>query len=259
MRNIKFIAFILIILACSIAVYATEEKFGGIGAHLYKDSVNKKLIIIGLVPNSPAEYLGLPIGGVVEKINGEKTKNISINKASFLIRGEVGTKVDLIIKYNGKRSNYSIARAQIVMPEDKVDERYMIHWKQIAPKGFENAKSIHPDVYKALSKQEQQSALLTDYWATRKVKFKRGYDACLSYQKNEQNSCLMNLVNREIAQTENDRQAELQEALIQQQARQNYINNINQTMINNSLQDINNSIRNTNYNLNNINNSLRRW
>jgi len=104
-----------------------------------------------------------------------------------------------------------------------------------------------------------QEGRTIQYWFDRKKIFTKGYNACLSYPKNEQNSCLINLVNREIAQTEHDRQAELQEAMIQQQARQNYINDLNQRSINNSLQDINNSIRNTNYNLNNINNSLRRW
>lgn len=259
MKNIRVIIVLLMMFAYSIMAYAIEVDFGGIGAALYKDRINKKLIITNVIPNSPAEYIGLPIGGVIQQINGEKTKDISLDRATSLIRGEVGTKVNLIIKYNGKSSNYTVTRAKITVPKEKIDERYILHWKQVVPNGLEKVERVHPDVYKVLSKQEQAIADIRNYWLAREIRFKNGYDACMSYQESEQNSCLQNLVNREITQTENDRQAELQETMIQQQANQNFINNMNQTIMNNSLRDINSSIRNNSNQLNNINNTLRGW
>ena len=56
----------------------------------------------------------------------------------------------------------------------------------------------------------------------------------------------MNLTNREINKTAQDRQIELQENMIRQQAIQNSINNFNQSQMNTSLQNINNNLRNIN-------------
>ena len=56
----------------------------------------------------------------------------------------------------------------------------------------------------------------------------------------------MNLTNREINKTSQDRQIELQENMIRQQAIQNSINNFNQSQMNTNLQNINNNLRNIN-------------
>ena len=72
----------------------------------------------------------------------------------------------------------------------------------------------------------------------------------MSYPASEQNACLINLTNREINKTAQDRHLEIQENMLRQQAIQNSINAVNQILMNNNLYNINN-------NLNNINNKLR--
>ena len=74
----------------------------------------------------------------------------------------------------------------------------------------------------------------------RKIGFKKGYDACMTYPKMDQSACLINLVNREIAKTDSDRQAEIQEQIAKQQATQNFINTMNQIQTNTNLNNINN-------------------
>ena len=112
----------------------------------------------------------------------------------------------------------------------------------------------------------QNKINVNNYWANREDVFKNGYNACLTYPKNEQNACLMNLVNREIAKTDKDRQIEIQEQMARQQATQNFVNTMNQIQTNNNLNSINNSLQqqnfqlqNTNMHLYNINNTLRGW
>ena len=56
----------------------------------------------------------------------------------------------------------------------------------------------------------------------------------------------MNLTNREINKTAQDRQIEMKENIIRQQEIQNSINNFNQSQMNTSLQNINNNLRNIN-------------
>ena len=87
---------------------------------------------------------------------------------------------------------------------------------------------------------------IINYWIARKEKFRSGYNACMTYPESEQNACLMNLTNREINKTAQDRQIELQENMIRQQAFQNSINNFNQSQMNTNLQNINNNLRNIN-------------
>ena len=98
-----------------------------------------------------------------------------------------------------------------------------------------------------------------NYWEKRKETFKIGYNACLSYPEKDQSSCLMNLVNREIQKTENQKQIELQQQALQQQARQNFVNTMNQIQTNNNLNNINNTLQQQNMRLYNINHSINHW
>lgn len=72
-----------------------------------------KLMVIAPIEDSPAEKAGLLAEDEVLEINGESTKGITIDKAADKIRGEKGTKVDLLVKRNSEVKHYLVTRDEI--------------------------------------------------------------------------------------------------------------------------------------------------
>lgn len=243
-----FISFILIGSFLQCLVYA-ETSICGIGANLVKDPYNKKVFVFKTFPNSMALKYALPEGAEIISVDNQKVKNLSIDQVSTLIRGEENTKVKLVIKYNKKESIIEIPRAKFVLPEKKQD-KFETHWKQVAPINA-RIEPIPQNMINNMSKKWYAEVVpFTNYWLERKVEFKNSYDVCMSYPSSEQTACLINLTNREINKTAQDRQLEVQENLLKQQTIQNSINAVNQIQMNNNLYNINR-------NLNNINNKIR--
>lgn len=229
--------------------FALESQTCGIGVDLIKDKMrsfhNGTYVYNNTVQGSSAAVI--PVGSEIIKVNGINVKNKSLSEIKSLIYGEKGTQVSLFVKKPDKsKQTYSLTRTQITLPQKKVDERFDIHWKQIVPTDAEICDEIP---YEVLQKLSYDYSHYLQYWSERKILFQNGYDACMSYLPNEQNFCLMNLVNREIDKTKNDRNAEIQAMIMQQQAIYHHENIINQMRTENELNNINNSIRNINNNL----------
>lgn len=265
---------IAILFTISTVAFAVENQLCGIGARLLKDPFGKKTFVLQVLPDSPAQKFNLPVGAEIVSVNDIKTKSYTLQEISKMIMGEEGTVVNLSIKINGKKANYAITRGKFNIPQTAEDKTFELHWRQVAPEGIEDNIYIPLEIASKVNRNYyQQYVAPTNYWVERKVGFKRGYDACMSYPKAEQNGCLMNLVNREVAKTDNDRQMEIQEQMARQQATQNFVNTMNQIQTNNNLNNINNSLQqqnfqlqntnmqlhNTNMHLYNINNTLRGW
>lgn len=262
----KIFAIIFIFLFSLAIANATENQLCGIGARILKDPFGKKTFILQVLPNSPAEKFNLPEGAEIISVDNVKTKSHSRDEIIKMILGEPGTVVNLKIKYNGKKSDYSITRGVFKVPQKNTDKKFDMHWHQVAPEGLDDIYIPETIAAKVSRYYYQQYIVPVNYWVERKISFKRGYDACMTYSKNEQNSCLMNLVNREIAKTDHDRQIEMQAQAARQQAAQNFINTMNQVQTNTNLNNINNSLQqqnfqlqNTNIQLYNLNNRLRGW
>jgi len=80
--------------------------FEGIGAEVgIKDEV---LTIIAPLEGMPAQKAGLKAGDKVLEVNGESTKDMSLDEAVNKIRGEEGTEVTLIILRNGENETREI-------------------------------------------------------------------------------------------------------------------------------------------------------
>ena len=248
----------------SLKAFCVESEFAGIGTMLKKDG--NKIFVLKVLPDSPAQRAALQDGSEIIEINGEKIRKYPLEKTANILRGIAGTTVELIVKENGKKRVINIERSKIEINKASIDERFIAHWKQVVPADIANMNIGHIYNNVRYSKKLQNEISYINYWENRKETFKNGYDACLTYSETEQNTCLMNLVNREIQKTEFDRQAELQERAMRQQAAQNFTNTMNQIQTNTNLNNINNSIQqqnlqlqNTNLQLYNINNSLRKW
>ncbi len=91
--------------------------FGGIGAQLDTDAQGD-IIVAGTLPGMPAQKAGLMAKDVILDINGTSTASMAVDAAVNLIRGSVGTVVDLTIARPGSSQplNFKITRETINVP-----------------------------------------------------------------------------------------------------------------------------------------------
>lgn len=90
--------------------------FGGVGMQIgMKDGV---VTVIAPLKDSPAMRAGIKAGDKVLMIDSATTTEMSVDKALYLIRGEIGTKVNLTLYREGAKEPYkvSITREEIKVP-----------------------------------------------------------------------------------------------------------------------------------------------
>ena len=253
----------LLMLTCFISyAKATDVSSGGIGARLFKDG--RKCFVIYILPNSAAAKAYLPLGAEILEVDGQKVRKLKLEEITELIRGSIGTEVTLLVKNNGKKEIYKIARDKIVISPTNDNNTFNIHWKQIAPDGYEDVLYIR--VLPQYSSAFKQYLNYNNYWAERKENFRQSFAVCKTYDQKNQDACYINLVNREISKTQADAERERQAAMMRMQAAQNFVNAMNQIQTNTNLNNINNSIQQNNFQLQqqnmqlwNMNNNLRGW
>ncbi|MDR1582391.1 MAG: S41 family peptidase [Prevotellaceae bacterium] len=96
--------------------FQTTGKYAGIGSLIQKDS--GCILVASPYKNLPADKAGLLAGDRIEEIDGQSTANMSVNKASSLLKGDANTVVKLKIKKlrTGELEDLSITRENIRMP-----------------------------------------------------------------------------------------------------------------------------------------------
>lgn len=97
--------------------------FGGIGAEIgMKDKI---LTIISPLKDTPSYKAGLKTGDKIVKINKKDATNMTVDKAIDLIRGDIGTVVNLTIFREGERTtrDFDITRAKIEIPTTETEAR----------------------------------------------------------------------------------------------------------------------------------------
>lgn len=93
-----------------------KGNFGGVGMQVgMKDSI---ITVIAPLKGSPAERAGIKAGDKVLLIDGATTTGMTVDKAVYLIRGEVGTKVRLTLFREGSEEpiNVEVVRDVIQVP-----------------------------------------------------------------------------------------------------------------------------------------------
>ncbi len=97
--------------------------FGGIGAEI--DKKDGILIVVAPLKGTPAEKSGILSGDKILRINKEDATNITIDKAISLIRGQIGTNVELTILREGEKKtrDFNIIRENIDIPTIKTEKK----------------------------------------------------------------------------------------------------------------------------------------
>ena len=91
----------------------TSGELSGVGIRLEVNDKTKLLTVVEPLENSPAFKAGIKSGDRILAINGKATKGMTVEDASNLIRGEVGTKVTLRIGRDATSLDLPITRARI--------------------------------------------------------------------------------------------------------------------------------------------------
>lgn len=87
----------------------TSGSFGGIGVYMgFKDN---SVFVMGVMPDSPGEKVGLQAGDFILAVDSQPISEIEPGEVALKIRGEVGTPVELLIHREGEEDKiYTILR-----------------------------------------------------------------------------------------------------------------------------------------------------
>ncbi len=91
----------------------TSGELTGVGIQLAADEKTKKLTVISPIEGSPAATAGIIAKDIITKIDNTSTDGMDVNKAVTLIRGPVGSQVQLTVMRNNQEFKYQLNRAKI--------------------------------------------------------------------------------------------------------------------------------------------------
>lgn len=89
-------------------------QFAGIGASVQQKT--DQIVIVNVIPGTPAERAGVRAGDVITGVDGQSTKGWTADDAVNRIRGKAGTAVKLQVSRNGQTLTFDITRENINVP-----------------------------------------------------------------------------------------------------------------------------------------------
>jgi membrane-associated protease RseP (regulator of RpoE activity) len=108
----KVIKSLLIAAALASAAVASEsENFGGLGISVWTGKSGVK--VVGVLPNSPAEGIGLAAGDLIISANGTELSAVEAGQQISYLRGEAGTTINLIVERGDVKIALSTKRVDI--------------------------------------------------------------------------------------------------------------------------------------------------
>ncbi len=94
--------------------FMTTGQYGGIGALIHKQG--NAVVISEPYENSPAYKAGLMAGDRILKINEKDATNKSVSDVSLLLKGQPGTKLNLLINRDGMDMERTVIRENVSIP-----------------------------------------------------------------------------------------------------------------------------------------------
>ena len=108
----------------TMAIAGETEIFGGLGISVWTGKSGVK--IAGVVPNSPADGVGLQSGDLIISANGTDLAAVNLEDQVSYLRGEAGTSISLVINRNG--STFSVSAKRIGLSVQGLDANEIANW-----------------------------------------------------------------------------------------------------------------------------------
>jgi carboxyl-terminal processing protease len=89
-------------------------QFAGIGASVQQKA--DQVVIVSILPGTPAEKAGVKAGDIITGVDGQSTKGWTADDAVNHIRGKAGTTVKLQVSRNGQTLTFDLTRENINVP-----------------------------------------------------------------------------------------------------------------------------------------------
>lgn len=91
----------------------TSGELTGVGIQLTQDEDTKKIVVISPIEGTPAAKAGVLAKDEIVKIDGKSTTGMNVNDVVNLIRGPVGSDVNLTIKRKNQEQTFKLKRERI--------------------------------------------------------------------------------------------------------------------------------------------------
>ncbi|MEW5819452.1 MAG: S41 family peptidase [Cyanobacteriota bacterium] len=88
-----------------------EAKISGIGIQIAQK--DDKIIVVSVLEDTPAYSVGLKSNDIITQVDQTSTKGLDLKDVADLIRGEIGTYVNLVISRNNKKQLFRVKRDEI--------------------------------------------------------------------------------------------------------------------------------------------------
>ena len=87
--------------------------FVGVGIYMVADEKSDRVLVYYPIPESPAEKAGIKSGDLIISVDGTEYTSKDFDRIASFIKGEEGTKVNLVIEREGERLSFDLIREKI--------------------------------------------------------------------------------------------------------------------------------------------------
>lgn len=91
-----------------------NETYGGLGVHITYDIDTQGIVILGIMPNTPAEEADLKIGDIILSVDGTVVNSKTYYECVDKLKGEPNTEVKLILKRDNEAIEKTVKREEIL-------------------------------------------------------------------------------------------------------------------------------------------------
>lgn len=135
-----------------------DGSMSGIGVSFFM--MNDTANVDQVIPNGPAEKVGMLAGDRIISVNGESIVGGTLTAEGIRskIRGEKGTKVKIGVKRNSSKKTLTFTITRDDIPMNTIDESYMLDDKTGYIKIAQFGKNTYDEFFAALSKLKKDGA-----------------------------------------------------------------------------------------------------